>query len=421
MDIILKSVRIINPGTTHHQKTRDIIIVNGKIKSITTNAGNEEGIKELDLKGCYVMPGWFDMRANFREPGEEHKEDLGSGIKAAAAGGFTEVLLMPSTLYPIQSKSDTEFILNKCRNSMVNVHVAGCLTTDRKGIDMAELYEMYVSGAIAFTDDKKVNDPGMLVRALQYSNTFGARIISYADEPSLSNNYLINESPSSVRTGMKGCPAVAEEIGLNRIIRIAEYTGIPVHISGISTAGSVVQIRNAKSKGIKITAEVNAHNLMLDETLVESFDSKYKVKPVLRSRTDIQALKKGITDGVIDCVCSDHSPQDIEVKNCEYDYAAHGISSIETTFATLSTAFKGQLDAEILFNIFSGNPRKILGLEIPSINEAETANMTVYHPDKTSIFSEKEMFSKSKNTPFHATEFIGKVIGVINNNKLSGF
>ena len=421
MDIILKSVRIINPGTAHHQKTRDIVIVNGKIKSIATNASNDDGIKELDLKGCFVMPGWFDMRVNFREPGEEHKEDLFSGTKAAAAGGFTEVLLMPSTYYPIQSKSDTEFILNKCRNSLVNVHVAGCLTVDRKGIDMAELYEMYVSGAIAFTDDKKTNDPGLLVRALQYCNTFGARIISYADEPTLSNNYLINESLSSVKTGMKGCPAVAEEIGLNRIIRIAEYTGIPVHISGISTAGSVVQIRNAKSKGIKITTEVYAHHLMLDETLVESFNSKFKVKPVLRSKADIQALKKGIADGVIDCISSDHSPQDIEVKNCEYAYAAHGISSIETTFATLSTAFKGQLDAEILFNIFSGNPRKILNLDTPFINEGEAANMTVYHPDKAWIFSEKEMFSKSRNTPFQGTEFSGKVVGVINNNKLSGF
>lgn len=421
MDIILKSVRIINPGTSHHQKTRDIVIVNGKIKSITTNANNDDGIKELDLKGCFVMPGWFDMRANFREPGEEHKEDLISGTKAAAAGGFTEVLLMPSTLYPLQSKSDIEFVLNKCRNSLVNVHVAGCMTADRKGLDMAELYEMYVSGAIAFTDDKKVNDPGMLVRALQYSNTFGARIISYADEPSLCNNYLINESPSSVRTGMKGCPAVAEEIGLNRIIRIAEYTDIAVHISGISTAGSVLQIRNAKSKGIKITAEVYAHNLMLDETLVETFDSKYKVKPVLRSRADIQALKKGITDGVIDCVCSDHSPQDIEVKNCEYDYAAHGISSAETAFATLSTAFKGQLDAETLFHVLSGNPRKVLNINLPLFEDGEVANMTVYHPEKNWIFSEKEMVSKSKNTPFNDTEFTGKVIGVINNNKINGF
>jgi dihydroorotase len=421
MDVLLKSAKLYSPGTSYHQKVRDVLIINGKIKQIAAEISNDDGVKEIDIKGCYLMPGWVDMKVNFREPGEEHKEDLQSGLRAAAAGGFTEVLIMPSTSYPIQNKNDVEFILHKCRNSIVSAHVAGCLTVDRTGSEMTELYDMFQSGAVAFTDDKKTTSPGLLIRALQYSHTFGGRIIVFADEAELNHHHLINESLSSVRTGMKGCPALAEELGLNRIIKIAEYCNIPVHVSGISTAGSVQQLRNARNKGIKITSEVYASHLLLDETLVETFNSNYKVKPVLRSRNDINALKKGITEGVIDVVCSDHSPQDIEAKNCEYEFAAHGIASIETAFASYSTAFKGQLNADVIYNTLCYHPRSILNLTIPKIAEGENANLTAFNPDLTWKFEAPNMLSKSRNTPFDQSHFTGKAIGIINNNKIFGF
>lgn len=422
MDALLKSVRVVYPGNSHHQKVRDILIINGRIRQIAASITDTDSVKTIDLKGKYVSPGWLDMKANFRDPGDEYKEDLTSGSRAAAAGGFTEVLLMPSVHAPVQSKAQVEYLLQKSKSNLVTCHVAGCLTENRAGKDMAEMFDMMQGGAIAFTDDKlATHDAGLLLRCFLYGQSVNAAIIVYADEPSLSGKHLINDSVYSVNTGMKGSPAVAEEIGLSKILRVAEYAEVPVHISGVSTAGSVQLLRNAKSKGINFTAEVFAHHLLIDDSQVESFDSNLKVKPVFRSKQDIAALKKGVLDGVIHVVCSDHSPHEDDVKNVEYDFAAHGIASAETTFATLNTAFKGQLPVDILVEKLALNPRNILKLPMPSFSEGEIANMTVFSTDEEWTFRADKMVSRSHNNPFDNTTFTGKVTGVINNNKISGF
>ncbi|MBE7510202.1 MAG: dihydroorotase [Bacteroidia bacterium] len=423
MDVLLKSVRVVYPGNSHHQKVRDFLIINGRIRQVAALVTEvPESVKTIDLKGKYVSPGWLDMRANFRDPGQEYKEDLLSGSRAAAAGGFTEVLLMPSVHTPVQSKAQVEYLLQKSKNNLVTCHVAGCLTANRAGSEMAEMFDMMQGGAVAFTDDKLAShDAGLLLRCFLYGQSVNATVIVYADEPSLSGKHLINDSVHSVNTGMKGSPAIAEEIGLSKILRVAEYAKVPVHISGISSAGSVQLLRNAKSKGIDFTAEVYAHHLMLEDEEVESFDSNLKVKPVLRSKQDIAALKKGIADGVIQVVCSDHSPHEDDAKNVEYDFAAHGISSAETTFASLNTAFKGQLPVETIVEKLALNPRNILQLPLPSINEGEMANLTVFSTEEEWTFSTDKMLSRSHNSPFNNRVFIGKVTGVINNNKIAGF
>ncbi len=424
MDLFIKSATIINPNGIHDGKTRDILILNGKIKQIASTISADDipsGIKMLDAKKYFVSPGWIDLKSNFREPGEEYKEDLATGLKAATAGGFTGVLLMPSTLHPIQSKSDVEFIQSKTKSSLVDVFVSGCLTNNRDGKELAELYDMHQAGAMAFTDDKKpVKDNGLLLRALQYVGNFNSTIIIFADDPSLSHGHLINESITSASTGMKGSPALAEELALSNALKICEYAKGKLHVSGISTAGSVQLIRQAKAKGINVTVDVFAHQLMLDDSKLQSFNTNLKVKPTLRSKTDISALKKGLAEGIIDAISSDHSPHQSEQKDVEYDYAAHGIIGLETAFAAAHTALQPTLEITTIIDKFVNGPRRVLNLPAASLQAGETANFTIFSTDTEWQFSEKDIFSKSKNTPFIGTRFNGKVIGTINNNKSSG-
>ena len=245
-------------------------------------------------------------------------------------------------------------------------------------------------------------------------------IIIFPDEPSLSNNSLINESITSVYTGMKGSPAVAEEIALSKAIRLCEYSAGRLHVSCISTAGSVSLIKQAKAKGIKITADVSAHHLLIDDSQLQTFDSNLKVKPPFRGKSDILALKKGIIDGTIDAICSDHSPHEPESKDVEYEFASHGIIGLETAFAVANTSFKNQIETETLIDKFVTGPRKILQLEVPSITVGNTANLTIFDTETEWTFTEDDIYSKSKNSPFIGKTFTGKVVGAINNNKTFG-
>lgn len=420
MDILIKSAKIINPVSEHHLKTRDILIVNGKIKSIAANISGDEWdeIKKYSAKNLHVSTGWIDLKCNLGEPGLEHKEDLTTGLKAAAAGGFTTVLMMPSTKPPIQSKADVEFIQSKTKLNLVNVLVAGSLSVNGHQTDMAELYDMHKAGAVAFTDDKKCNhSSGFIIRALQYSKTLGTPIIVFADDDSLNNGALINESPSSVKTGMKGSPAIAEELITSRNIKLCNYAEGRMHFSTVSTPQAVQLIKQAKSKGTNITAEVAAHHLLFDETNVESFNSNYKVKPVLRSKSDITALKKAVADGTIDAICSDHSPHDVESKEVEYYFAEHGIIGFETCYAVANTALRNSMNTEDIIEKFTLGPEKVLGISPSKIEAGGDANLTLFNPDFEWTLTKENIYSKSNNTPFIGTTFTGKVLAVLNNNK----
>jgi len=414
MKLLIRKVNIVDSASPHNGKVKDVLIEDGIIKRIDDSI-DVKADKTFEGKGKYLSIGWFDLRVNFREPGFEYKEDLLSGCKAAAAGGFTGVLCMPSTLPPVQSKSEIDLIISKTKNQLVDVFPSGTISINRDGKELSEMYDMFCSGAVAFTDDKNaVQNSGFMLLAMMYAKNFNGLIMSHADDTTLSLHGQMNESPSSTQLGLKGIPSLSEEMMINRDLFLAEYADCRIHVSTVSSAKSVDIIRKAKAKGIKVSCDVAAHQLMLDDSLLEGFDTNYKVTPPLRSKEDIEALKKGVADGTIDVICSDHSPEDIENKKKEFDHAAFGMIGLETAFAIATTSTKGSLSLEKLVEKFTMNPRRILSLPVPEIKEGAKANLTLFDSEIEWTFAEKDIVSKSKNTPFVGTTFKGKPIAVFN-------
>lgn len=418
MNILIKSATIIDHASTHNGKVMDVLIENGIIRSIRSKISPEKNVKLIEGTNLHISCGWIDMQVSFCDPGFEHKEDLESGMMAAASGGFTGVAMVSSTNPTIHSKAEVLYIKNKTADSIIDVYPIGTLSYKQQGEDISEMYDMQQAGAVAFSDDKKpVNNAGLLMRALLYSQNFNGLIITHCDEKTISNDGKMNEGITSTSLGLKGIPALAEELMLNRNIFLSEYTNAPIHLSNISTKKSVELIRNAKEKGLKITASVNAYSIALDDTNLKSFDSNYKLNPPLRTREDIEALKKGIADGTIDAISSDHRPQDIESKDVEFDHASNGMIGLETAYALINSN-KGKIKQETIIQALTANPRKILKLKELKISEGEAAVITVFDPEAEWVFEKKNIQSKSLNTPFIGTKFKGKVIGVINNKQL---
>ena len=415
MEILLKSVKAIFPGVKP-DKPRDILVRNGKIEKIGENLSTEGD--SIDLSGAYVSPGWFDMQANFCDPGYEQKEDLVSGSNAAAAGGFTGVAVVTSTQPPLHSKAEIEYIRNKSKGLVVDVFPIGTITHNLDGKEISEMYDMHLSGAVAFSDDKKpVSNSGLLMRALLYAKNFGGLIMTHCEDKTISLDGKMNEGPISTSLGLKGIPALAEELMIARNIHLSEYTGTRIHISSVSTAAGVDLIRKAKKKGLHITCSVNAFHLLLNDALLLTFDSNYKVNPPLRGEEDIKALVSGLEDGTIDAITSDHSPEDQEGKVVEFDHATFGMISLETTFSMIRMAAPS-ISLERLVELMAVNPRKILNLPLPELKEGQKANFTFFKPDDHWTFMQKHIRSRSKNSPMLGQEVKGKVIGVLNNGIL---
>ncbi len=418
MKLIIRQATITDSQSSHNKKVCDVLIENGVIKTVSEKISSSAE-KEIDGKNCCLSPGFFDLHVNFREPGFEYKEDLKSGCKAAMAGGFTGVLQMPSTFPVIQSKSEIELIRNKTKDELVSVEVAGALSVDLEGNDMAEMFDMYSNGARCFTDDKKaVQDTGLMMRALLYAKTFRGLIMSFPNDKFLSEKGQMNESAISTRLGLKGMPALAEELMIARDLMLCEYTETGIHFSTISSKGSVDLIRKAKAKGMKVTCDVAAHHLLLDDSHLEEFDTRFKIKPPLRSADDIAALKEGLKDGTIDAICSDHSPEDIENKQKEFDLAAFGAEGLETAFAVAYTALKDLISSEQIIEKVSCAPRKIVSLPVLKISEGEKANLTLINLKDEWTVSENDIQSKSKNNPFTGMKLFGKIKAVVNNDQL---
>lgn len=419
MNALIKSATVVNSNSTLNGKTVDILIEKGIIKKIAASIKNTENFQEIKAKDLHVSIGWFDFRANFCDPGFEYKEDLNSGLKAAAKGGFTGVLVMPSTYPVIDTKSGIEYIINKTKNNIVNAYPAGALSVKCEGNEMAEMYDMHSAGAVAFTDNKKsLNNPGLLTRALLYNQSFNGLVMDFPNDKSLFNNGQINEGITSTRLGLKGIPAIAEELMVIRDLFLAEYCNAAIHLTNITTKKSIQLIKEAKAKGLKVTADTNSYHLLLDETELETFDSNLKVLPPLRTKEDIKALIKGIKEGVIDVICSDHTPQDIENKQCEFDHAKFGMINLQTSFAAMNTALNGKIDLSEIINTITTKPRTILKLNVPKFEVGEMANLTLFSPTTTTTFETTDLVSKSKNTPLVGKKLLGKVYGIVNQNKL---
>ena len=410
---LLKSAKIICPSSSFHNKTQDILIENGKITKIEDEISNFSDFEIVEYTDLHVSLGWMDMKANFREPGEEWKENLESGAKAAKFGGFTNVALSPATTQPIDSKNRVNYLVNNTKDLPVNITVLGTLSDQHQGKELSEMYEMSQAGAVAFTDDKNKINISLLSKGLLYTKTINKLIISFANENSIANNGQINEGETSTKMGLKAIPSLAEEIQITRDLSLAEYHNTKIHFSTISTAKSVELIRQAKAKGIKVTCDIAAHQLFFTDKNVAEFDSNFKVLPPFRTQNDINELIKGLKDGTIDAICSDHIPHDIESKKLEFDQAKFGIIGLETMFGATNTILKNELSLEKIIEKITVSPREILNIEIPKIELNEKVELTLFSPTKNWIFTKNDIYSLSKNTPFIGTEFTGKSFGTI--------
>lgn len=417
MNILIRQAKIINKQSEFHEKTVDILIEGGVITSIKKNISPKANVRVVEANGLCVSNGWVDMQSAACDPGYEHKETLDSLIKCAVAGGFTTLCVHNYNQPALHTKAQIEYILNKTRNKIVDVLPFGTVTVEGKGKDLSEMYDMKSSGAVGFSDYKHaIKDAGMVMRALQYSANINSFIVAHCDDESISHGGHINEGETSVTLGVKGIPALAEELMLQRNLAILEYAGGKLHIPTISTKASVDLIKKAKANGLNVTCGVAAINLLLDETVLKDFDSNYKVNPPLRNKKDVQALRNAVESGVIDVIVSDHLPQDVESKELEFDLADFGIINLQTAFNCALQAM-GEQNISSIVEAFTTNPRGILGLNPLEIKENATANLTLFSVNEETALTEKNNFSKSRNTPFLNQALKGKVIGVINGGK----
>ena len=414
MTLLLKAATIIDKSSPFHQQKKDILIENGVITKIANSLKSQEHFTEIKLKNLYVSQGWFDSSVCFGEPGYEERETIENGLNTAAKSGFTAVAVNPNT-YPVaDNKSTIEFLKNKACNFATKLYPIGNLTKAAESKDIAELYDMQNYGAVAFGDyNKPVCNPNLLKIALQYAQNFNGLVMSFPQDNSIASEGLVNEEINSTKLGLKGIPALAEELQIARDLFILEYTGGKLHIPTISTEKSVKLIKEAKKKGLNVTCSVAAHHLVLTDDELHSFDANTKVLPPLRTSKDTKALQKGLIEGAIDMVTSDHNPIDIEHKKVEYINAKFGTIGLESLFGALNKL----VPLDVLITALTQNPRKRFNIETTSINEGEKANLTLFNPEFEYEFKESNILSASKNSIFMNKKMNGKVYGIIANNK----
>ena len=415
MNLLIKSATIIDPNSPFNKKIADVLIEKGIITQIASEI--EADAEVFEAEGAYLSPGFFDLNCNIGEPGLETKEDIYTGTRAAAAGGFTGIALMPNTIPPVHSKAEIEYIVNRSKKNLVDIYPLGAISHKREGKDLAEMYDMYLSGAKAFTDgNRPVQDAGLMERALLYTQGFNGLVFSYPEDTAIAGKAKVNEGEVSTLLGMKGIPPLAEELMIARDLYLAEYTGSRIHFSTISTTRSVELIREAKRKGIEVTCDVAAYHLVLTDEALLGFDSLYKVKPPLRTRDDVDALLTGLRDGTIDAIVSQHTPHEVEFKNVEFEVAEFGMTGLQTAF---SLAVKAGLDIGMIVQKMAVKPREILNIDIPVIAEGHEANLALLNPAMEWEYNKKNNRSKSTNSPFIGHNLKGKVLLTFNNNQLS--
>ncbi|HEX9151985.1 MAG TPA: dihydroorotase, partial [Flavobacterium sp.] len=396
MNIIIREAKIIDSKSPFHNKTVDILIVDGFIKKIGKSLPNLEKADEVKLDNLHVSQGWFDSSVSLGEPGFEDRETISNGLDVAAKSGFTAIALQPNSFPVTDNQSQVHFLVNKAYGFATQLFPIGALTKQSEGKDMAELYDMKNAGAIAFGDyNKSLNNANLLKIALQYVQDFDGLVIAFAQDENIKGNGVVNEGIVSTRLGLKGIPNLAEELQIARNLFLLEYTGGKLHIPTISTKKSVQLIKEAKANGLNVTCSVAVHNLVLTDEKLEEFDTRYKVSPPLRTETDRKALLKGIKDGTIDMITSDHNPIDIEHKKMEFDTAKNGTIGLESAFGALMTALPLET---VIEKLTSG--KATFGIDIQTINEGSKANITLFNPQPKSIFTKSSIRSKSKNSAF---------------------
>jgi dihydroorotase len=421
MKVILKNINLLNPEQGINEKETDLVITDGKITGIGKVSDSESsGAKIYDLAGKYVVPGLFDMHVHLREPGREDEETVKTGCDSAAQGGFTGIACMPNTEPAIDSAEVVTLIKDKAAYHLVDVYPVGAATMARKGEVISPMAELVEAGAVGFSDDGvAVKTSAMLRRSLEYAGMYNAPVIEHCEDESLTGGAM-NEGINSTTLGLPPVPSVSEDIIVSRDLLMAEYTGGKIHIAHISTKKSVEMVREAKKKGIKVTAEVTPHHFSLTDDAVKTYDTNVKMSPPLRTQADVDAVHKGLKDGTIDCIASDHAPHSPEEKEAEFEFAPNGILGLETQVGlALSELYaKKVLTLEQLVEKMSLNPRRILNIPVPRFEEGETANLTILDIDSVWTVDINKFKSKSHNSPFDKRLMTGKALGVINRGKM---
>jgi len=423
MTILIKQACIVDPSSSLNGQITDIFIENGVIKQIGKKLSLSAD-KEISIEGLRVSPGWMDVFSNFADPGYEFKETLETGAQAAAAGGYTDVIVIPNTNPVIHNKANIEYIIQKSRTLPVNIYPAGAITKNAEGKELAEMFDMQISGAIAFTDGiNSIQSAGLLLKALQYVKAFDGIIIQLPDDKTINPQGLMNEGIISTQLGLPGKPAIAEELVIARDIKLAGYAESKIHFTGVSTKRSLEYVQRGKdqndSPGVNasVTCSVTPYHLFFCDQDMQEYDTNLKVDPPLRSKEDRDALRKAVVDGTVDCIATHHLPHEFDSKTLEFEYAKYGMVGLETTYAVLNTCLE-KISQERLIELLSTNPRKIFKKEIAGIRENEKAILTLFAPKQKWTITGSDLMSKSKNSPFIGKELTGKVIGVINKEKL---
>ncbi|HEY0676862.1 MAG TPA: dihydroorotase [Chitinophagaceae bacterium] len=415
MKILIRKARIIDPSSPFHNSVQDIFINNGLIEEIGT-AITSKADQVIEPEGLHVSPGWVDVFANFNDPGYEFKETLETGAFAAAAGGFTHVFVIPNTKPAIDSKSQVEYVKRRSTSLPVNIHPIGAITKNTDGKELAEMYDMHSSGSVAFSDGlNSIQSSGMLLKALQYVKTFNGVIMQIPDDTTVGTYGLMNEGTVSTRLGLQGKPAMSEELMVARDLKLARYAESKVHFTGISSAKSLEYVHRSKQGGIEVTASVTPFHLYFtDEDLVD-YDTNLKVLPPLRAAKDRNALLEAIQNDVVDCIATHHQPHEWDSKTCEFEHARFGMIGLETCFGVMRST---GISTEKFVQLATVNPRRIFGLPPATLKKHETADLTLFLPDEIYTLEERHIRSKSKNTPFMGKQLTGRVIGIINADKL---
>lgn len=411
MQVLIRQAKIVNTQSEFHNQVVDLLIEDGVIKDIAASIkGKADNI--IEEEGLCVSLGWVDVFADYREPGYEQKETIASGLKAAAAGGFTHVMLTPNTNPSTSTKSIVEFILQKAKGNTVSVHPMGSLTQNTEGKNLSEMLDMQAHGAIAFTDGwKPVQNAQLMLKGLEYVKAFNGTVVQIPLDAALAADGLMHEGIASVKLGMPGIPALAETLLIHRDIELLRYTDSKLHITGLSTAEGVEMIRKAKKEGLNITCSVTPYHLVLTDESLNTYDSLYKVSPPLRTEADRKALVKGLKDGTIDCIASHHRPQEWDAKNKEFEYASDGMNIQEAAFNIALEA----VDAERLAEAFTA-ARDIFGIAATNIKKGAVADLTLFTATGKHLLG--NMQSASKNNPFIGKELKGTVMGIINNGQM---
>lgn len=424
MNVWLKSVTLLEPSSPFHQQRVHLLIQDGVITRLEAADETDPDMQAdriIEGDEVRVSMGWLDMQAHFDDPGLEHKEDLFSGSQAAAAGGFTEVVLLPNTEPVLDTKNDLHYLLGRSLD-LVKVHPLAAVTRGAEGQELTEMIDLHQAGAVAFSDGlNALTHRQVLLKAMQYTQKFGGLLINRPEDTQLTQFGTMHEGVQSTLLGMKGMPSLSETLAVEQHIRLLQYASEfaydhppRLHLSNISAAESVALIRQAKQQELAITCDVAAHQLIMTDQLLADFDTNYKVNPPLRTEADRLALLKGLSDGTIDVIVSSHQPQDIESKRCEFDLAEFGMVGLPTFLPTLTQVVSEALPWWSLLDRCTHLPRELLKIPLPKIAEGETANLTVFNPTANWNFNESTSPSKSNNHPWWGNTLTGKVLAVFN-------